>query len=165
MLTIKRVAHLLCLLLVTLSVLSCTIGNDDDADDDSDDTMSSTVVRLEAVLPPELDAAQAATLLLEIWLHDLDDSAFESGTRDSDQVDTALLLQNRIGVQEVVQGTIDDRLIFDIDFAGGVSAANNLVFAVLLFPAMDSAAPTFVARAGPVDLPAVCRFRCHKSSN
>lgn len=59
-----------------------------------------------------------------------------------------------LGVQEVVQGTIDDRLILDIDFAGGVSAANNLVFAVLLFPAMDSAAPTFVARAGPVTLPA-----------
>jgi hypothetical protein len=155
MLTRKRVAYLLCILLVTLSVLSCTIGNDDDdADDDSDDTMSSTVVRVEVVLPPELDAAQAATLLLEIWLHDLDDSAFESGTRDSDQVDTAVLLQGRIGVQEVVQGTIDDRLMLDIDFAGGVSAANNLVFAVLLFPAMDSAAPTFVARAGPVDLPA-----------
>jgi hypothetical protein len=138
-------------MIVILSVLSCTIGNDDKGASDNDTV--STIIRLEAVLPPQLDAAQAANLLLEIWVHDLDDSAFDSGVRDSDQVDTALLFLGKTRVQEIVQGNIEDRLILDIDFANGISAANNLVFAVLLFAENGSAEPAFVARAGPANLP------------
>ncbi len=114
----------------------------------------ATGIRLEALLPLEGDLAQVSALPLEVWAHDLDDSPFDITARDSDQVDTATRLLDRTTVQDLqLSNEITDRLLFDLDLANGVTAGNNLVFSVLIFPDNDSLLPTLIARQGNFDLP------------
>ncbi len=115
----------------------------------------ATGLRLEVLLPLDADFAQVSALPLEVWAHDLDDSPFDITARDSDQVDTATRLLERTVAQDLhLNNEITDRLLFDLDLANGVTAGNNLVFSVLLFPDLDSDMPTLIARQGNFDLPA-----------
>ena len=139
-------------LLIACQVMACTIGDDDD--DDETSISSSTIIRLDVALPSGTTPAQIGDLLLEVWLNDPDDSLLGNAAKDSDQIDTALLLRARTAVREVVPGgNVEERLIFDLDFVNSISAGNNLVFSILLFPDSQSTLPTFVARAGTIDLP------------
>lgn len=92
---------------------------------------------------------------MEVWIHDLDDSPFDGGARDSDQVDIASQLVLRVAVRDRVPADDiqEDRLTFVIELANSVSSGNNLVFSILLFPASNSPEPTFLARQGPFTLP------------
>ncbi len=109
---------------------------------------------LEVLLPLETDITQISDLLLEVWVHDLDDSPFDMTDRDSDQVDTATRLLDRTAARDLqLSGEITDRLLFELNLLNGVTAGSNLVFSVLAFPTNESALPTLIARQGNFDLP------------
>lgn len=149
---IKQGFYWFCIASVALICLACTIENDDETNTET----AATNLTFEVLFATGISQAQVAALFMEVWIHDLDDSAFDNGNRDSDQVDTASQLVQRVAVSQVPNGDIqDDRLTFDVDLADGVSAGNNLVFSVLLFAAMDSVEPDFVARQGAFVLPTI----------
>lgn len=135
----------------TFGQVSGTITDDDDP---SSLPPPDTSIRFQVLLSPALDAAQAASQMIEVWVNDLDDSPFSNIDGDSDQVDTATRILDRTATQDVAQGgTVADPFTFDIDLANGVSAGDNLVFSVLMFPDGASPTPSFVARQGAFDLP------------
>lgn len=139
--------YLLCILLILLSGLACTIANDDPEAD--------TTLRFEVVLAPRLSAAQVGSLAIEVWIQDLDDSPFTISDRDGDPFDTAMPLVERVVVQNMgANVSIDqDRFAFDLDFGSRLSSGDNLLASVLLFPAANSTVPAFVGRQGPFNLP------------
>lgn len=149
---IKQSFFWFCIASVVLTCIACTIENDDENDD-----MVDNAVTFEVQFATGMSAAQIGALFLELWLHDLDDSAFENGDRDSDQVDTASRLIQRVLVRDRVPSDDieDDRLMFDVNLADGVSSGNNLVFSILLFAMSDSTEPVFVARQGAFVLPEI----------
>ncbi len=149
---LKRSTSLLCIVFVALHTLACTIGGDDQA---NNSTVAATSIRLDVTLAAGLTLAQVETHQVEVWLHDLDDSALDRTIGDRDQIDTALQLLSRGPLQDLIQGQdITTRLSLDIDLANLVSNGNNLVVSVLLFAALDSATPTFISRGGLVSFPA-----------
>ncbi len=143
--------YLLCMASVALFGLACTIGNDDENVIET----PPTGISFEVLFTSGLSAGQIGNLLMEVWIHDLDDEPFDDGSRDSDQVDIASPILRRVAVRDRVpaENLLDDRMTFDIDFENNISAGNNLVFSVLLFPASESTEPTLVAREGSFTLP------------
>lgn len=143
--------YLLCIVSVTLFGMACTISNDDANVDET----PPTSISFEVLFTSELGRAQIENLFMEVWIHDLDDSPFDTGNRDSDQVDTASLIVPRVAVRDRVPAETlqEDRVTFDINLENNISAGDNLVFSVLLFPTNDSTEPAFVARQGAFTLP------------
>ncbi len=72
---IKQSLYWFCIVGVALIFTACTIENDDATDSET----APTNLTFEVLFATGMSAAQIADLLLEVWIHDLDDSAFDNG--------------------------------------------------------------------------------------